>query len=46
MPKKKKLVKPVTEMTNDELAASVFPKKVHQHLKKLANPDPVKSPRK
>ncbi len=37
MPKKKKLPKPVHEMTTDELAASVFPKKVHEHLKKIAH---------
>jgi len=36
MPKKPK---PAHEMTSDELARRVFPKKVHEHLKRVANPD-------
>ena len=35
MPKKKP-TKPVNEMTSEELAAKVFPKKVHEELKRLA----------
>ncbi len=37
MPKRKKPEKSVHEMTTDELAASVFPKKVHEHLKEIAH---------
>ena len=35
MPKKKKPSKSVAEMTNDELAAKVFPKEVHEELKRI-----------
>ncbi len=45
MPKKKKPVKPVHEMTTEELAASVFPKEVHEHLRKVANPETEKPKR-
>ena len=35
MPKKKK---PVQEMTTDEIALTVFPRKVVKELQRLANP--------
>jgi hypothetical protein len=45
MPRKKK---PARELTSDELARRVFPRKVLTRLKKIANPDerPKKSGRK
>jgi hypothetical protein len=36
MPKKNK--KPVREMTTDEIAQTVFPKRVVKELRQLANP--------
>ena len=43
----KKLKKPVNEMTTEELAASVFPKKVHNRLKQIVRElNTEKSPRK
>ncbi len=40
MPKRKK--KDVTEMTTDELARHVFPKKVVEELKRIAHEEPSK----
>jgi hypothetical protein len=31
--------KPASKMTSDEIAAHVFPPKLHQQLKRAANPD-------
>jgi hypothetical protein len=31
--------KPASEMTGSEIAERVFPKRVHDHLKRVANPD-------
>ena len=37
MPRKKKSEKPVSEMTSEELASKVFPKKLHDKLKEIAH---------
>lgn len=36
---KKKRQKPAHEMTSEEIAKRVFPREVHEHLKKVANPE-------
>ena len=36
MPEKKKRKKLAHEMTSDEIAKRVFPKEVHEHLKRIA----------
>jgi len=36
--------KPASKMTGDEIAAHVFPPKVHRHLKKAANPESDEEP--
>jgi hypothetical protein len=40
MPPKKK--KPAQQSTSEELAQRAFPKKIHEHLKKLAHVEPPK----
>jgi hypothetical protein len=42
MPEKKP--KPAHRMTDDEIARRLFPKKLHEHLKRVANP-PEPEPR-
>ena len=41
--------KPAGQMTSDEIARHVFPPKVHEHLKRVANPpeadeEPIRPP--
>jgi ATP-dependent protease Clp ATPase subunit len=43
MPEKKKR-KPAHQMTGEEIAKRVFPPAVHEHLKRVANPEPNSKP--